>query len=255
MRKILLKKEYIYQGNLILVNRQHSLKEKPQSYNMVPFSINYPEIFLEYNCQRELQQLLYEIRSGDQIIPISGYRTLEEQEEIFQNSLREKGEAFTKKYVADPNCSEHQTGLAIDLALKQDKIDLLRPSFPQVGICQEFRSHMVKHGFIERYTKEKEVITQIASEEWHFRYVGYPHSEIMQQSGMCLEEYIEALKQYEYGKNSLVYQDYEIAYFEMDENLKEIRIQDTDMVTVSGNNENGVIITKKKASDKIENRT
>lgn len=250
MKKILLKKEYVYQGSLILVNGQVPLKEKPQSYNMVPFSINYPEIFLEYNCQRELQQLLYEIRAEDQIIPVSGYRTLEEQQAIYQDSLKENGEKFTKQYVAYPNCSEHQTGLAIDLALNQDKIDYLRPHFPQGGICQEFRNHMAKYGLIERYTKEKEAVTHIASEEWHFRYVGYPHSEIMQQKGICLEEYIQTLKQYKYGENSLAFQDYEISYLEMDSNLKEIILEDGEFATVSGDNDKGLIITKKKASDK-----
>lgn len=253
MKNILLKKEYVEQGPLILVNRQNTLKTKIQSYNLVPFNSQYPEILLEYNCHAELQQALYEIRAGDRIVPVSGYRSKEKQEEIYQESLQENGKTFTQKYVAYPDCSEHQTGLAIDLALRQDHIDFIRPQFPNQGICQEFRNHMANYGFIQRYPEEKEKITQIASEEWHFRYVGYPHSEIIRKNGVCLEEYLEDLKQYKYGKSSYIFQDYEISYLEMDENLKEITMADDERVTISGNNENGVIITKrkKKASDRI----
>ena len=43
-------------------------------------------------------------------------------------------------------------------------------------------------------------MTGIGQEPWHFRYVGVPHAEIMTEKGMVLEEYIEFLRGYEYGK-------------------------------------------------------
>ena len=250
MKKILLKKEYIYQGSLALVNQDNPQREKPQSCNMTPFSTRYPSIYLDYNCHLELLKLLHEIRAEDQIVPISGYRTEEDQKEIYESSLRENGEAFTKQYVAYPKCSEHETGYAIDLALNQGNIDFLRPAFPASGICQEFRKKVADYGFIQRYTKDKEQITKIAEEEWHFRYVGYPHSKIMEQKNLCLEEYIECLKQYPYGVAELCFENYAISYLEMMENIQELVLEDNDFVTISGNNQKGVIITKKKVSDK-----
>ena len=96
----------------------------------------------------------------------------------------------------------------------------------------------------------KEQITKIAEEEWHFRYVGYPHSKIMEQKNLCLEEYIECLKQYPYGVAELCFENYAISYLEMMENIQELVLEDNDFVTISGNNQKGVIITKKKVSDK-----
>ena len=109
---------------------------------------------------------------------------------IYTDSLRENGPEFTAKFVAMPGHSEHLTGLAIDLGLRQPKIDFIRPAFPYEGICQKFRELAPAYGFIERYPKGKEHITGIAHEPWHFRYVGTPYSETMAFKGMTLEEYL-----------------------------------------------------------------
>lgn len=246
MKKFILKKEFVFQGNLILVNRRYEIKEKVKDYNLRQFSNSYPNILFDYNANLELQKILTEIKAGDKIVPVSAYRSLEEQEKIWNDSLKENGEKFTKQYVAYPNCSEHQTGLAIDLALNQENIDFIRPAFPYKEICQEFRKAMINYGFIERYTKDKEEITKISSEEWHFRYVGYPHSKIMQKMNLCLEEYIEYLKQFKYGQDCLKFEDYEIAYIEMIGETKEIIIDDNETLTISGDNINGLIITKRR---------
>lgn len=108
------------------------------------------------------------------ITAVSGWRSQEEQREIYLQSLLENGEEFTNQFVASPGHSEHQTGLAIDLGLKQPDIDFLRPYFPYKGICQTFRELSTDYGFIERYQAGKEAITGIAHEPWHFRYVGVP---------------------------------------------------------------------------------
>lgn len=55
---------------------------------------------------------------------------MREQTRLFDESLRRNGREFTHQFVAFPNCSEHQTGLAIDLAENKPNIDLIRPDFP-----------------------------------------------------------------------------------------------------------------------------
>ncbi len=103
-------------------------------------------------------------------------------------------EDFTRQYVAIPGCSEHETGLAIDLALDTGgEIDFIRPYFPYDGICSEFRARAAEFGFIERYPSGKEHITRIAAEPWHFRYVGAAHAVYLAAHGLTLEEYIDSL--------------------------------------------------------------
>ncbi|MDO4544835.1 MAG: D-alanyl-D-alanine carboxypeptidase family protein, partial [Bacillota bacterium] len=82
-------------------------------------------VVLEQRTASVLSYIFKNIGSGEKIIPVSGYRTRKEQEQIYAGSIRDNGEIFTRKYVALPDHSEHQTGLAIDLGLNQENIDFI----------------------------------------------------------------------------------------------------------------------------------
>ena len=45
--------------------------------------------------------------------------------------------------------------------------------------------------------EDKTDYTMINDEPWHYRYVGAENALFMKENDMCLEEYIEYLKQYE----------------------------------------------------------
>ena len=185
MNRLYWKNEMLYDRYLVLVNASHPYSEE-KSIRLLPVCPGEPDILLEERAQRQLSLLMEEIGGWEGIVPVSGWRSLQEQQEIFDTSIRESGEEFTRKFVALPGCSEHQTGLAIDLALKKEKVDFICPEFPYTGICQKFRERAAAFGFIERYRREKEVITGISQEPWHFRYVGTPHAEFMERHGLCL---------------------------------------------------------------------
>lgn len=178
---------------LTLVNAAHPLKDEDRrklEEHLMPADEDFPEILMEETAARALRALLRELGAEGQIVPVSGYRTMEEQTQIYEDSLRENGGEFTKKFVALPGCSEHQTGLAIDLGLCKDEIDFICPDFPYEGICQKFRLMAQDYGFVERYPAGKEAVTGIGHEPWHFRYVGRPHARIMTDRGLVLEEYL-----------------------------------------------------------------
>lgn len=191
----------IHSGLLILVNAEHPIQhmERPVLAPAVPGS----DILLDTRASAMLSGLISRLGAAGEIVPVSGWRSAEEQQEIWDGSMRENGEEFTRKYVALPGCSEHQTGLAIDLALRADSIDFIRPEFPYDGICGRFRALAADYGFVERYKSGKEDITGIAAEPWHFRYVGRPHARIMCDMGLCLEEYVEYLRSYPYPERLL----------------------------------------------------
>lgn len=227
----------IHEGYLILVNPDYLLQE--HTVNLVPYSNTYKDILLEKHVLEQLHAALDAIDSKDQIVPISGYRSLQEQTKLYTDCLQQHGEAYTKKYVALPNASEHQTGYAIDLAYKQENIDFICPSFPYTGICQAFRDIAQEYGFIERYADEKKHITKISKEEWHFRYVGYPHSKIIKEQNLCLEEYITYIKQFT-KENPLHAYGYQMIYVQ---DISLISMKDT--LEISGNNVDGYIVSEK----------
>jgi len=246
MTELHLCQDDIYRGNLILVNASNALIQNRQP-ELIPIDEG-NEIFMERNAARLLSRLMEAVNSNGTIVPVSGYRSPSEQAKIYNESLIKNGAEFTKRYVAMPYKSEHQTGLAIDLALKQENIDFIRPYFPDEGICKKFRKMAPLYGFIERYPQDKEAITGIAHEPWHFRYVGFPHSKIMSEQGLTLEEYIDKLKSYPYdGKHCFIKnnnQEIEIFYVcLLDIFSIRIGINDNILYQVSGNNDDGVIIT------------
>lgn len=125
----------------------------------------------------------------------AGYRSIAYQQKVMNNRIyeyRQQGLSGTEaqkaaqRYVAMPGCSEHHTGLAFD-------ITVIGKSFSGTQQCQWLQEHCWEYGFILRYTEEKEKITGIAAEAWHFRYVGQPHAQIMKENNWCLEEYIQTL--------------------------------------------------------------
>ena len=186
----------IYSGSLILVNAEHPLRDGRR----LPLAPAAPgsAVLLETRASAMLTGALERLGAVGEIVPVSGWRSRAEQQQIWDGSMAENGEDFTRKYVAIPGCSEHQTGLAIDLALRSDSIDFIRPDFPYDGVCGRFRAIAADYGFIERYPAGKEKITGIAAEPWHFRYVGRPHARLMRDMGLTLEEYVELLRGYPY---------------------------------------------------------
>lgn len=273
MEEVLISSGDISKGYLILVNKEYPLKgagvkEKnfhtpllmavPQTGLQYAMGANVKkeglakvgeEVYLENRTASMLMQLLDDIQARKKIAAVSGYRSFQEQERIYMDSLSENGKEFTEKFVALPGSSEHQTGLAIDLGEAKEVIDFLCPEFPYEGICQDFREKAASFGFVQRYEKEKEDITSIGHEPWHFRYVGYPHSKIMAEKHLSLEEYEEVIEKHPYGREPLVFtegkQRVEISYLEMKEGEEtSLSFPAETLYQISGNNKKGVIITQ-----------
>ena len=194
MRPLRLRREQTCQGPLVLIDRAHPLQEGAPP-ELVPVDRLHPQVLLERRAARLLAACIRSVGGGRTIVPVSGWRSRAEQQAIWDDTRAREGDAFTRQYVALPGCSEHQTGLAIDLGLAAPHIDFIRPDFPDTGVCGAFKEQAGKYGFILRYPAGKEHITGIAHEPWHFRYVGAPHGAIMTQLGLTLEEYLELLEQ------------------------------------------------------------
>ena len=124
----------------------------------------------------------------------AGHRSIEYQQKLFDERVyayRQEGlsgqqaRAKVRQTVADPGSSEHHTGLAFDVAVTGEA------SFGATKHSVWLREHCWEYGFIIRYPADKTAITRISHEPWHVRYVGLPHSIIMRDENLCLEEYID----------------------------------------------------------------
>lgn len=115
-----------------------------------------PDVLMERHAAALLSACIRAVNGAGKIIPVSGWRSHEEQRQIWNDTLAKEGPVFTRNYVAFPGCSEHESGLAIDLALAAPEIDFIRPEFPYTGVCGEFRRLAPRYGFVERYRVEKQ---------------------------------------------------------------------------------------------------
>mgnify|MGYP005779058155 FL=1 len=175
------------------------------------------------------------------IMVVSGYRTYEYQQGLFDRNAAKNGIENAKRFVAQAGGSEHHTGYAVDLYSNNNG-----DYFEGVGEYKWVTDHCHEYGFILRYTEEKEPVTKIGPESWHFRYVGVPHSYIIVDNDFCLEEYIDYLRQFPFDGEHLTYtvgdQEYEIYYVEG----LEVPVPESGNYTVSGNNVDGFIVTIEK---------
>ena len=202
MRPLRLRREQTCQGPLVLIDRSHPLQDGAPP-ELVPVDRLYPQVLLERRAARLLAACIRSVACARTIVPVSGWRSRAEQQAIWDDTRAREGDAFTRQYVALPGCSEHQTGLAIDLGENGPEVDFLCPAFPDSGPCGALRRRASDFGFILRYPKGKEAVTGIGYEPWHFRYVGWPHAKLMEERHLVLEEYLEWLHDFPLGGEPL----------------------------------------------------
>ena len=92
------------------------------------------------------------------------------------------------KVVAVPGTSEHQLGLAVDIV--DADYQLLDDAQANTPVQQWLLEHCWEYGFILRYPADKEAVTGIIYEPWHYRYVGEDNAKAIRDSGLCLEEWL-----------------------------------------------------------------
>ncbi|MFB0918772.1 MAG: M15 family metallopeptidase [Clostridiaceae bacterium] len=177
---------------LRLINADNLLPDNYKA-NLILFSDN---VYVAPPVKPAFQEMLNDTlnETGDMIYIISGFRNRSKQ-----TQLNQKDEVYTQV----PGGSEHESGLAIDIMV-DDIGDVRFFDTPSGKFTNE---NSWKYGFIVRYGRTKQEITNIPFEPWHFRYVGLPHAQIMYENDFAMEEYIAKLKEWEF----FTYGDYIIS--------------------------------------------
>ena len=187
MRPLRLRREQTCQGPLVLIDRAHPLQEGAPP-ELVPVDRLHPQVLLERRAARLLAACIRSVGGGRTIVPVSGWRSRAEQQAIWDDTRAREGDAFTRQYVALPGCSEHQTGLALDIVAAGYQI--LDEEQEDTAEQKWLMENSWKYGFILRYPSEKSDITGIGYEPWHYRYVGKAAAADIYRTGVCLEEYL-----------------------------------------------------------------
>ncbi len=178
---------------MILVNRDFILPDgyMPELENAVEG--DYSEQKLDYRVA-PYYNAMYQaaLDDGVELVPISGYRSVERQTRNFENKIQTyidqgygeiEATQMAATIILPPGTSEHNAGLAMDICS-------LYESFENTEEFEWLSENAADYGFILRYPEDKQDITKIIYEPWHWRYVGVEAAQEMKASGECLEEYL-----------------------------------------------------------------
>ena len=136
--------------------------------------------------------------AGNSVYLSSGYRSYSEQSANFTRVCNNNGVADGKDangfYITMPaGASEHQTGLACDITDRYYEIK--NASLENTATFQWLKANCTDYGFILRFPKDKEAITGVMYEPFHFRYVGVEVAKFMTENNLCLEEFVALYQQ------------------------------------------------------------
>ena len=245
----------IYTGDLILVNNWTAFRfPEDQESQLVcvldnktgSYYVKDATVYLLPHALEALNAMMDAFRDqggSKSVNVVAGHRTAEFQQHLFDQSVEKNGIDHANAFVAQPGGSEHHTGLVVDFSI-----------FHADGSSEEYRGqgeygwingHCQEYGYVVRYEAGKESLTGISDEPWHFRYIGVPHATQAAAQGLCLEEYIDYLKQFTFEGEHLTIDcadgRYEVWYAPG----TAAYVPDSGEYAVSGNNVDGVVVTCK----------
>ncbi len=189
-------------GTLILVNPWNHI---PEDYLLETEKVQ-GKYKMDIKAAESARNLLdAAAKAGFNMQLCSAYRTVEKSAELYERKVNQYigygySEADAKveaaKWVAPPGTSEHHTGLAMDLVSSDywNYYSDLEHDYENFDSFKWMYEHCAEFGFILRYPKDKQDITGITYEPWHYRYVGVEAAEYIMENGLCLEEYLEIVK-------------------------------------------------------------
>lgn len=239
IQKIKIRKEQIYQGNLLLINSKYPILQesvRPDIVNLYKYNemINGyglldTEIYLSKSIARTFSEMMNDTEKEgvNHFLISSGFRDFDEQSELY--------EEMGADYALPAGYSEHNSGLALDVGSSSTTMD-------RAPEGKWIKDNAWKYGFILRYPSDKTDVTGIQYEPWHIRYVGLPHSAIMKEMNFVLEEYLDYLKDKKKITADFDGEKYTVSYYPYSENMT-INIPENHEYEISGNNIDGVIVT------------
>lgn len=183
---------------LLLVNPWNTL---PEDFSVELVTLASCGLKVDKRIFEDLEEMLVACReAGLRPLICSAYRTEAVQTRLYNNKIarlraagygRESAVKEAGRWVAVPNTSEHQTGLALDIV--SAGYQGLTKRQERTAEQQWLMEHCWEYGFILRYPEGKSDVTGIIYEPWHYRYVGREAAQAIRDQGVCLEEYLESL--------------------------------------------------------------
>lgn len=174
---------------LVLVNKYHYLDKSYVPNDLETINSKYQWLGRS-NTLRKEARIAFEkmcedaIKDNIYLYAGSGYRSYNTQLSLYNTYVKRDGFKEAETYSARAGYSEHQTGLAMDIANKSGFISDGDKEYTWL------LENSYKYGYILRYPEGKEQITGYMKEEWHYRYVGTEVAKNIYNQKITYDEYI-----------------------------------------------------------------
>ncbi|NET82808.1 MAG: D-alanyl-D-alanine carboxypeptidase family protein [Moorea sp. SIO1F2] len=111
-------------------------------------------------------------RQGIILVPISGFRSVEQQKYLFFQVKEQRGQVASKRaeVSAPPGYSEHHTGYAIDIGDGMTPATNLNPEFENTAAFKWLEKNAAFYSFELSFPRDNP--QGISYEPWHWRFVG-----------------------------------------------------------------------------------
>lgn len=115
-------------------------------------------------------------KQGVSLVPISGFRTVEQQQALFFGVGAQRNQTPAKRAAvsAPPKYSEHHTGYAVDIGDGKVPATNLSTKFEKTPAFQWLQANAARYGFELSFPEGNS--QGVSYEPWHWRFVGDPHS-------------------------------------------------------------------------------
>uniref|UniRef100_A0A0C1R759 D-alanyl-D-alanine carboxypeptidase-like core domain-containing protein n=1 Tax=Tolypothrix bouteillei VB521301 TaxID=1479485 RepID=A0A0C1R759_9CYAN len=131
---------------------------------------------LNIEAGQALMRMMYSAREeGVWIVPVSGFRTIEQQQKLFQDQVKRRGSVEAAAKISAPaGFSEHHTGFAVDLADGRAPKQDVTLEFEKTNAYRWLTRHAREFGFELSFKRNNS--QGVSFEPWHWRYVGSPNA-------------------------------------------------------------------------------
>ena len=130
-------------------------------------------IRMRSRAAQEFQAMVRAARaSGVILVPISGFRSIQEQQHVYFDIQAQRGQTVTKRaeVSAPPGYSEHHTGYAVDIGDGATPATNLNPNFDKTKTFEWLSANAARFHFEMSFPKDNP--QGVSYEPWHWRFVG-----------------------------------------------------------------------------------
>ncbi len=150
----------------------HLLYEEAPKAELEPITPDGSIVMRRAAAEKFNQMMDAAAADGIALVPLSGFRSVSEQEAIFFDVKAERGEDPTKRaeVSAPPGYSEHHTGYAVDLGDGNHPGSDLQFDFEDTAAFKWLEENAAYYSFEMSFTKNNSM--GVSYEPWHWRFVG-----------------------------------------------------------------------------------